>query len=176
MLPRLTTTSVSSLKIPTYPLPKSVLISFIFSKGNELKSSSAFSSFLNLLALATGQSLLAISTANTLRKSLQTTSTSPFRTQVQPSGRFLVCSLIFIEYNSTPAAQRFVSPVKGSFPVAKRSPLLHPIHSAAKVGSLALFSWLNFANFTLDIPHESLGEPLDTPPMSFYQFALSDPV
>ena len=74
VLPRLTTTFVPSLKIPTYPLPKSVLISFIFSKGNELKSSSAFSSFLNLLALATGQSLLAISTANTLRKSLQTTS------------------------------------------------------------------------------------------------------
>ena len=151
MLPHLTTTSVPSLKIPTYPLPKSVLISFIFSKGNELKSSGAFSSFLNLLALATGQSLLAISTANTLQKSLQTTSASPCRTQVQPSDRFLVCSLIFIEYNSTPAAQRFVSPsVKGSFPVTKRSPLFHPIHSAAKVGSLALFSWLNFANFTLD--------------------------
>ena len=116
MLPRLTTTFVPSLKIPTYPLPKSVLISFIFSKGNELKSSGAFSSFLNLLALATGQSLLAISTANTLQKS-----------------------------NSNHV-------------------------------SLALFSWLNFANFTLDIPHESLGEPLDTPLMSSYQFALSDPV
>ena len=116
VLPRLTTTFVPSLKIPTYPLPKSVLISFIFSKGNELKSSSAFSSFLNLLALATGQSLLAISTANTLRK------------------------------------------------------------SNSNYVSLALFSWLNFANFKLDIPNESLGEPLDTPPMSFSQFALSDSV
>ena len=111
------------------------------------------------------------------KNQIQTTSASPCRTQVQPSGRFLVCSLIFIEYNSTPATQRFVSPsVKGSFLVTKRSPLFHPIHSTAKVGSLALFSWLNFANFTLDIPQESLGEPLDTPPMSFYQFALSDPV
>ena len=35
---------------------------------------------------------------NTLRKSLQTTSTSPCRTQVQPAASFLVCSLIFIEY------------------------------------------------------------------------------
>ncbi|SNC92844.1 DNA or RNA helicases of superfamily II [Streptococcus pneumoniae] len=34
----------------------------------------------------------------TLRKSLQTTSTSPCRTQVQPAASFLVCSLIFIEY------------------------------------------------------------------------------
>ena len=35
---------------------------------------------------------------NTLRKSLQTTSASPYRTQVQPVASFLVCSLIFIEY------------------------------------------------------------------------------
>ena len=35
---------------------------------------------------------------NTLRKSLQTTSASPCRTQVQPAASFLVCSLIFIEY------------------------------------------------------------------------------
>ena len=34
---------------------------------------------------------------NTLRKSLQTTSASPCRTQVQPAASFLVCSLIFIE-------------------------------------------------------------------------------
>ena len=60
--------------------------------------------------------------------------------------------------------------------MTKRSPLIHPIHSATKVGSLALFSWLNFANFTLDIPQKSLGEPLDTPPMSVYQFALFDSV
>ena len=33
---------------------------------------------------------------NTLRKSLQTTSASPCRTQVQPAASFLVCSLIFI--------------------------------------------------------------------------------
>ncbi len=30
---------------------------------------------------------------------IQTTSTSPCRTQVQPAASFLVCSLIFIEYN-----------------------------------------------------------------------------
>ena len=39
---------------------------------------------------------------NTLRKSLQTTSASPYRTQVQLAASFLVCSLIFIEYK--PAA------------------------------------------------------------------------
>ena len=36
--------------------------------------------------------------AHALRKSLQTTSTSPCRTQVQPAASFLVCFLIFIEY------------------------------------------------------------------------------
>ena len=36
--------------------------------------------------------------SNTLRKSLQTTSASPCRTQVQPAASFLVCTLIFIEY------------------------------------------------------------------------------
>ena len=35
---------------------------------------------------------------NTLRKSLQTTSASPYRTQVQVTASFLVCTLIFIEY------------------------------------------------------------------------------
>ncbi len=30
---------------------------------------------------------------------IQTTSTSPYRTQVQPTASFLVCSLIFIEYD-----------------------------------------------------------------------------
>ena len=39
-----------------------------------------------------------VSRSDTLRKSLQTTSTSPCRTQVQPAASFLVCSLIFIEY------------------------------------------------------------------------------
>ena len=34
----------------------------------------------------------------TLRKSLQTTSASLYRTQVQATASFLVCSLIFIEY------------------------------------------------------------------------------
>ncbi len=29
---------------------------------------------------------------------IQTTSASPYRTQVQPTASFLVCSLIFIEY------------------------------------------------------------------------------
>ena len=32
---------------------------------------------------------------------IQTTSTSPCRTQVQPAASFLVCSLIFIEYNNS---------------------------------------------------------------------------
>jgi len=32
---------------------------------------------------------------------IQTTSTSPCRTQVQPAASFLVCSLIFIEYQLT---------------------------------------------------------------------------
>ena len=36
----------------------------------------------------------------TLRKSLQTASTLPCRTQVQPATSFLVCSLIFIEYET----------------------------------------------------------------------------
>ena len=36
----------------------------------------------------------------TLRKSLQTASTSPCRTQVQTAASFLVCSLIFIEYKT----------------------------------------------------------------------------
>ena len=36
-----------------------------------------------------------------LRKSLQTMSASPCRTQVQPAASFLVCSLIFIEYKKT---------------------------------------------------------------------------
>ena len=31
---------------------------------------------------------------------IQTTSVSPYRTQVQPAASFLVCSLIFIEYKS----------------------------------------------------------------------------
>ena len=35
---------------------------------------------------------------NTLRKSLQTTSASLYRTQVQLAASFLVCFLIFIEY------------------------------------------------------------------------------
>ena len=38
---------------------------------------------------------------NTLRKSLQTTSASPYRTQVQLEASFLVYSLIFIEYKPT---------------------------------------------------------------------------
>jgi len=36
-----------------------------------------------------------------LRKSLQTMSASPCRTQVQPAARLPVCSLIFIEYKKT---------------------------------------------------------------------------
>jgi len=36
----------------------------------------------------------------TIRKSLQTASTLPCRTQVQPATSFLVCSLIFIEYET----------------------------------------------------------------------------
>ncbi|OKQ20930.1 hypothetical protein BH630_05630 [Streptococcus pneumoniae] len=41
---------------------------------------------------------MAIDYFYTLRKSLQTTSASPCRTQVLPTASFLVCSLIFIEY------------------------------------------------------------------------------
>jgi len=33
---------------------------------------------------------------------IQTTSASPHRTQVQLAASFLVCSLIFIEYNDSP--------------------------------------------------------------------------
>jgi len=36
---------------------------------------------------------------------IQTTSTSPCRTQVQPAASFLVCSLIFIEYNTKGSPQ-----------------------------------------------------------------------
>ena len=32
---------------------------------------------------------------------IQTTSASPCRTQVQPAARFLVCSLIFIDYKDS---------------------------------------------------------------------------
>ena len=38
---------------------------------------------------------------------IQTTSASPYRTQVQPAASFLVCSLIFIEYQSVPIQFRF---------------------------------------------------------------------
>ena len=38
--------------------------------------------------------------SNTLRKSLQTTLASPYRTQVQLTASFLVCFLIFIEYKN----------------------------------------------------------------------------
>ncbi len=43
---------------------------------------------------------------NTLRKSLQTTSASPCRTQVLPTASFLVCSLIFIEYEQVVVEDR----------------------------------------------------------------------
>ena len=38
---------------------------------------------------------------------IQTTSASPYRTQVQPAASFLVCSLIFIEYQSVPIQLHF---------------------------------------------------------------------
>ncbi len=38
---------------------------------------------------------------------IQTTSASPYRTQVQPAASFLVCSLIFIEYQSVPIQLSF---------------------------------------------------------------------
>ena len=44
---------------------------------------------------------------------IQTTSTSPCRTQVQPAASFLVCSLIFIEYKYQEAilnGMAFLSP------------------------------------------------------------------
>ena len=43
---------------------------------------------------------------NTLRKSLQTTSASPCRTQVLPTASFLVCSLIFMEYEQESVEDR----------------------------------------------------------------------
>ncbi len=42
-----------------------------------------------------------------LRKSNSNHSASPYRTQVQPAASFLVCSLIFIEYQSVPIQFRF---------------------------------------------------------------------
>ena len=38
---------------------------------------------------------------------IQTTSASPYRTQIQPAASFLVCSLIFIEYQSVPTQLSF---------------------------------------------------------------------
>ena len=44
-----------------------------------------------------------------LRKSLQTMSASPCRTQVQPAASFLVCSLIFIKYKKAVLTAFFYS-------------------------------------------------------------------
>ena len=59
--------------------------------------------------------------SNTLQKSLQTTSASSCRTQVQPAARFLVCSLIFIEYKD-PA---FSSLLQSNFPKRKQDESRH---------------------------------------------------
>ena len=55
---------------------------------------------------------------NTLRKSLQTTSASPYLTQGQLADSFLVCALIFIEYKPTTINQNPI-PSKSLFKCQK---------------------------------------------------------
>ena len=43
---------------------------------------------------------------------IQTMSTSPCRTQVQPAARFLVCSLIFIEYSFCSFTEYYLSSIQ----------------------------------------------------------------
>ena len=69
------------------------------------------SCFIALLQLVSSNALLVIlisdydllleKTIILFENQIQTASTSPCRTQVQPAASFLVCSLIFIEYEST---------------------------------------------------------------------------
>ena len=68
---------------------------------------------------------------------IQTTSASPCRTQVQPAASFLVCSLIFIEYNILKIAR-------------KRAPrlfLLYALFSFKGILNMvkeAFFLWIDF--------------------------------
>ena len=54
-----------------------------------------------LVILISDYGLLLEKTIILFENQIQTASTSPCRTQVQPAASFLVCSLIFIEYKST---------------------------------------------------------------------------
>ena len=54
-----------------------------------------------LVILIRDYDLLLEKTIILFENQIQTASTSPCRTQVQPAASFLVCSLIFIEYKST---------------------------------------------------------------------------
>ena len=54
-----------------------------------------------LVILISDYDLLLEKTIILFENQIQTASTSPCRTQVQPAASFLVCSLIFIEYKST---------------------------------------------------------------------------
>ena len=54
-----------------------------------------------LVILISDYDLLLEKTIILFENQIQTASTSPCRTQVQPAASFLVCSLIFIEYEST---------------------------------------------------------------------------
>jgi len=54
-----------------------------------------------LVILISDYGLLLEKTIILFENQIQTASTSPCRTQVQPAASFLVCSLIFIEYEST---------------------------------------------------------------------------
>ena len=54
-----------------------------------------------LIILISDYGLLLEKTIILFENQIQTASTSPCRTQVQPAASFLVCSLIFIEYEST---------------------------------------------------------------------------
>ena len=54
-----------------------------------------------LVILIRDYDLLLEKTIILFENQIQTASTSPCRTQVQPAASFLVCSLIFIEYEST---------------------------------------------------------------------------
>ena len=68
---------------------------------------------------------------------IQTTSASPCRTQVQPAASFLVCSLIFIEYNILKIARKRAL---GLF-------LLYALFSFKGILNMvkeAFFLWINF--------------------------------
>ena len=72
-----------------------------------------------------------------LENQIQTTSASPCRTQVQPAASFLVCSLIFIEYNILKIARKR----------ARRLFLLYALFSFKGILNMvkeAFFLWIDF--------------------------------